>query len=130
MILGIGIDLCDTRRLRRALLRPGFKERVFGESEIRDCEARARPERHYAARFAAKEACFKALGSGWGQGVAWRDVLVSSDGRRPPRLTLTGGAGRRARALGATRAHLSLTHEGDYAAAVVVIEGRRRKAAP
>src|SRR5881296_3438154 len=68
MILGIGLDVCDVKRLRRALARPGFRGRVFDESEIRDCERRLRRHFHYSARFAAKEAFFKALGTGWGRG--------------------------------------------------------------
>lgn len=124
MILGIGLDVCQVKRVRRAMARSGFRARVFDDSEVEECERRARRHLHYAARFAAKEACFKALGTGWGEGVGWREVTVQSDGRRPPTLTLLGAAARKARALGVTRAHLSLTHDGDYAAAVVVLEGR------
>ncbi|MGH9749516.1 MAG: holo-ACP synthase [Candidatus Polarisedimenticolia bacterium] len=128
MILGVGVDVCDVRRLRRAMERRGFRERVFDEDEIRDCEARARQAPHYAARFAAKEACFKALGTGWGGGVAWKDVIVRRDGGGPPRLDLRDGAARAAAGLGVARAHLSLSHEGDYAVAMVVLEGRARAA--
>jgi holo-[acyl-carrier protein] synthase len=123
MILGVGVDVCDVRRLRRAMERRGFRERVFDDAEIRDCESRARREPHYAARFAAKEACFKALGTGWGGGVAWKDVIVRRDGGGPPRLDLQAGAARAAADLGVARTHLSLSHEGDYAVAMVVLEG-------
>lgn len=126
MILGVGLDLCDIKRLRRALARPGFRERVFGEAEMRDCDRRAHSEQHYAARFAAKEACFKALGTGWGGGVAFRDVSVESDRNGAPVVRMRGGASRRARALGVARSHLTLSHSGDYAAAVVVLEGAPR----
>ncbi|HEU4401533.1 MAG TPA: holo-ACP synthase [Candidatus Polarisedimenticolia bacterium] len=122
MILGVGFDLCDVNKLRRALARPGFRERVFDPIEVRSCDRRARREEHYAARFAAKEACLKALGTGWGDGVGFRDVAVSGAGG-PPSLRLSGGAARRARSLGVTRSHLTLSHSGDYAAAVVVLEG-------
>src|SRR5437667_12776361 len=124
MILGLGLDVCDVKRLRRAMARSGFVRRVFEEGEVRDCERRVHRHLHYAARFAAKEAYFKALGTGWGRGVAWRDVAVRSDGRRPPTLLIEGAAARLARARGVTRCHLSLSHSGDYAAAVVVLEGR------
>jgi holo-[acyl-carrier protein] synthase len=124
MILGIGLDLCEAKRLRRALARPGFLERVFDDSEVAYCDRRARRDLHYAARFAAKEAFFKALGTGWGRGVAFRDVTVESDGSHPPTLRLGGGAARRARALGVARSHLTLSHNGSYAVAVVVLEGR------
>lgn len=128
MILGVGVDVCDVRRLRRAMERRGFRERVFDDAEIRDCESRARRDPHYAARFAAKEACFKALGTGWGGGVAWKDVIVRRDGGGPPRLDLQAGAARVAADLGVARAHLSLSHEGDYAVAMVVLEGGTRAA--
>jgi len=123
MILGIGLDLCEVERLRKAMARSGFRARVFDDAEVEECERRARRHLHYAARFAAKEACFKAFGTGWGSGVGWREVTVRSDGRRPPMLSFQGGAARKARSLGVTRAHLSLTHEGGYAAAVVILEG-------
>lgn len=123
MILGIGLDLCDVRRLQRALARAGFRDRVFAEEEIRDCDRRARRHVHYAARFAAKEAFLKAIGTGWGRGVGWRDVVVERRGDGPPRLQITGAAARRAEALGVRRTHLSITHDGDYAAAMVILEG-------
>jgi len=123
MILGIGLDLCDVRRLQRALVRAGFRERVFGDGEIRDCDRRARRHVHYAARFAAKEAFFKAIGTGWGRGVGWRDVVLDRRGDGPPRLRISGAAARRAETLGVERTHVSITHDGDYAVAVVVLEG-------
>jgi len=123
MILGLGLDLCDIKRMRRALARPGFRERVFDALEVRECDRRAHSEQHYAARFAAKEAYFKALGTGWARGVAFRDVTVESDGSAPPSLRVRGDALRRARALGVARSHLTLSHNGDYAAAAVILEG-------
>jgi holo-[acyl-carrier protein] synthase len=132
MIVGVGLDLCDAKRLRRAMERPGFAERVFDAIEIRDCEARPQGYLRFAARFAAKEAFFKALGTGWGQGVGWKEVAVRSDGAGPPTLEVTGVARRKAAALGTRRTHLSLSHSGDYAVAVVVLEGgvRARKTGP
>ncbi len=129
MILGVGLDVCDVRRLRRALGRPGFKTRVFEDDEVRYCERQAKGELHYGARFAAKEALFKALGTGWSGGVGWREVAVEHDGRGRPTLRVAGTAARRLRSMGVTRSHLSLSHAGDYAAAVVVLEGdgRRRR---
>ncbi len=130
MILGVGLDVCDVKRLRQALARPGFRGRVFDESEIRDCERRLRSHMHYSARFAAKEAFFKALGTGWGRGMAWTEVVVRNNGDGAPALQVSGVAARRARALGVTRSHLSLSHSGDYAAAVVVLEGRSPRRSP
>ena len=123
MILGIGLDLCETRRLKRAMTRSTFVKRVFSPAEVSACEGRRDRLLCYAARFAAKEAYFKAIGTGWGQGVGWLDIEVASDGSGPPRLLVTGEAGRVSRALGVKTVHLSLTHTGAYAAAMVVIEG-------
>jgi holo-[acyl-carrier protein] synthase len=123
MILGIGLDLCETRRLKRAMARSAFVRRVFSPAEIAACQSRRDGILRYAARFAAKEAYFKAIGTGWGRGVGWLDVEVASDGSGPPRLLVSGEARRLSRALGVKRTHLSLTHTGVYAAAVVVIEG-------
>lgn len=108
------------------MTRSGFARRVFDDEEVRDCDRRARRHLHYAARFAAKEACFKALGTGWGAGVGWKDVAVESDGRNPPRLRLRGAAARKARSRGVVRSHLSMSHSGAYAVAVVVLEGAQR----
>ena len=105
------------------MARAGFVRRVFDETESRDCERRARSHLHYAARFAAKEAYFKAIGTGWARGVGWKDVAVRSAGDGPPTLRIRGGAARRARLLGVTRSQLSLSHSGEYAVAVVVLEG-------
>ena len=129
MILGVGLDVCDVRRLQRALARAGFRERVYADSEVRDCEGRARRHLHYAARFAAKEAYFKAIGTGWGKGVGWRDVVVERPGGGAPCLRVTGAAARRASDLGVTRSHLSLSHAGEYAVAVVVLEGGAERSA-
>jgi holo-[acyl-carrier protein] synthase len=124
MILGVGVDVCEVRRMRQALARAAFRRRVFDAVETRDCERRARREEHYAARFAAKEAFFKALGSGWAKGMGWSEVAVRSADGGAPSLRLGGAALRRARARGVVRAHVSLSHSGDYAVAVVVLEGR------
>ena len=127
MILGIGLDLCETHRLKRAMARPAFVKRVFSPAEVSVCKGRRDRLLCYAARFAAKEAYFKAIGTGWGNGVGWLDVEVTSDGSGPPRLLVSGGARRVARSLGVKKVHLSLTHTGDYAAAMVVIEGPGRR---
>jgi len=130
MILGIGLDLCDTRRLKRAMTRTTFVKRVFSPAEVSACKGRRDGLLRYAARFAAKEAYFKAIGTGWGQGVGWLDVEVESDGTGPPRLLVSGEAHRVSRALGVRTVHLSLTHTGDYAAAMVVIEGAPPRKVP
>lgn len=125
-IVGVGVDVCEVGRLRRALARAGFRRRVFSETEARYCDRRAHPEIHFAARFAAKEAYFKALGTGWSGGIGWRDVSVRARRAGRPTLRVDGAAARASRALGVTRSHLSLSHAGDYAVAVVVLEAPDR----
>ena len=126
MIGGIGIDACEIARIRRALAGAAgarFRERVFTPSEADYCErgGRARFE-SYAARFAAKEAAMKALGTGWGQGVGWRDIEVVRDDGGMPSLRVHGAAARIARRRRLGRWHLSLTHTRTTAIAWVLVE--------
>lgn len=102
--------------------RRGFGGRVFADQELADCRRRARPQIHLAARFAVKEAYFKALGTGW-SGVAWKEVVVRSDGASPPTVLTSGTVSELSRSRGVKKVHLSISHEGDYAVAVVVLEG-------
>ncbi len=122
MILGLGADLVAIGRVEAVLTRHGerFLDRVFTPGERQDCLGRARPARHLAARLAAKEAAMKALGTGWGLGVRWRDVEVRSAGATPPILHLSGAARTQAEARGIRQAMVSLSHDGEYALAVVV----------
>ena len=128
MIVGIGSDLCDIRRLAAVLERHGerFTARCFTEVERRKAERRADRAGTYAKRFAAKEACAKALGTGLRHGVFWRDMGVVNRPSGQPTLALTGGALRRLRAIVPAGMepviHLSLTDEHPYAQAFVVIE--------
>ncbi len=125
-ILGIGIDLVEMVEFKAILKRrgTGFLSRAFTAGEIRYCRARKDPAQHFAARLAAKEAAFKALGTGWGKGVDWREVEVVSVWGERPQLELRGEFARRARKAGVDRAHVSLTHSGAYASAVVLLEVR------
>ncbi|HWT77954.1 MAG TPA: holo-ACP synthase [Candidatus Methylomirabilis sp.] len=122
MILGLGTDLVAIGRVEAVLSRHRgrFLDRVFTPTEQADCLSRARPATHLAARLAAKEATMKALGTGWGLGVRWQDVEVRSTASTPPTLRLTGVAKERAEAQGIRQALVSLSHDGDYAIAVVV----------
>ena len=125
MILGIGFDLLDVSRMARLLGGHGgrFESRVFTGAELSDCEGRVDRAQALAARFAAKEACLKALGTGWSQGLGFQQVeVLRADGGRPV-LRLLGSAKARAEALGVTSAHVSLTHQKGMAGAVVVLEG-------
>lgn len=125
MILGIGVDMVAIERIGALLERHGGRalERLFTPGEAGYCRGRAQAAASFAARFAAKEAFFKALGTGWAEGVAWRDVEVIAAGSGAPSLRLSGAAAERARALGVRRHHLSLTHTAELAAAYVVLEG-------
>ncbi len=121
MIIGVGTDLVSVPRLRRAVgRRDRLLTRLFTEAEVAECRRRADPAPHLAARFAAKEACLKALRIGWGGGIRWREVEVAGGGGEVPRLLLAGVAAARAAALGVRQTYLSLAHEGEYALAVVV----------
>jgi len=125
VIVGVGLDLCEVGRVRRLLEkdRERFVRRVYREAEIAYCDARRRPELHYAARFAAKEAFLKALGRGWRLGWTQLEVVRGASGK--PDLRLTGKAAEAAERRGVTRVHLTLTHTAEMAAAVIVLEGNQ-----
>ncbi|ACA20870.1 holo-acyl-carrier-protein synthase [Methylobacterium sp. 4-46] len=131
MIVGIGSDLCDIRRIERSLERFGerFTQRVFTPGERARSDRRAARAPSYARRFAAKEACAKALGTGLSQGVFWRDMEVVNLPSGAPTLRLTGGAAARLAALvppgHRARLHVSLTDDPPLAQAFVVIEALR-----
>jgi holo-[acyl-carrier protein] synthase len=124
MIKGIGIDLVDLERLRQVLARHGarFVDRVLTAAERDFCHAHRDPVPHIAARFAAKEAALKALGTGLASGIRWADLEVERGTDGAPSLLLRGAAERLARERGVRTAHLSLTHDRATAAAVVVLE--------
>jgi holo-[acyl-carrier protein] synthase len=124
-IVGIGLDLVELARLAEVLGRhpTRFVERICRPGEVRPRSAQALVQ-HVGGLFAAKEAVLKALGTGWGRGVGFRDVeIVRSDGASGPTVRLHDGALRRARDLGVERVHVSITHERGHAAAVAVLEG-------
>ena len=128
MIIGIGTDLCDIRRVEKTLKRFGarFTHRIFTEAERARAERRPNPAARYAQHYAAKEACSKALGTGFRDGVFWRDIRVDNLPSGQPMLSLAGGAQKRLEALmpaGMIPAiHLTLTDEASLAQAVVIIE--------
>lgn len=122
--LGLGIDLVEVPRIRDLLVRHGerFKERTFTASERAYCESCADPAMHFAARFAAKEAAAKALGTGlWSQGVDWRDIEVTREDSGKPGLLFHGGAKTHAEGQGVTAILISLTHTKDLAMAQVIL---------
>mgnify|MGYP001546317735 CR=1 FL=1 len=126
MIIAIGIDMVEIARVERLLAAKGDRalRKLFTDAERAYASGRPRPAIHLAARVAAKEAAYKALrGTHAARAIGWREleVVLAEDGS--PSLVLHGGAVRRARELGVTRVHLSLTHTAGSAAAVAVLEG-------
>jgi holo-[acyl-carrier protein] synthase len=123
MIVGIGMDVVEIGRIRDLAQRhAAFLTRTFAPGELHHCKEKANPFPHLAARFAAKEAVFKALGTGWSVGLKWTDVAVENNAAGKPAIRLSGAARRLAEQLGAHQIHLSLTHTGSYAGAQVVLE--------
>ena len=124
MIVGTGVDLCEVARMRQAIERHGqrFMTRVFTEAEIAYAERKANRYERYAARFAAKEAGMKALGTGWRGGLGWRDLEVSNLRSGRPTLAFHGKALEIAVKLGVRNIALSLTHTAEQAMAMVVLE--------
>lgn len=123
-IIGIGLDATEIDRVRELLTDYGdrFLHRLFTDEEIAYCLRHRDPVPSLAARFAAKEAGMKALGTGRSQGVLWKDVSVRRRGG-PPQLVLTGGAARRFAAIGGRNTLLTLTHARDLAIAHVLLMG-------
>jgi holo-[acyl-carrier protein] synthase len=124
MIVGTGVDIAEVPRIRESVERFGqrFLNRVFTAGEIEYCERKAAKFESYAARFAAKEAGMKALGTGWNHGVRWRDIEVVRPKGQRPTLQFHGQAAAIAEKLGAKNIALSITHTADQALAHVILE--------
>ena len=124
-VVGIGVDLVDVERIQHSIDRFGerFVERVFTEGEIAYCQSMKFPARHFAARFAAKEAVSKAFGTGIGKAMGWRDIDVHKKESGEPFLVLHRGADTLARDRGVTSALITLSHTDDHAIAMIVVEG-------
>lgn len=125
MIVGIGLDVVETGRWGRALER--IQDQIFTPDELASCADRADRIEALAARFAAKEACIKALNAGIREGALRQVEIVSRPGERP-RIRLTGGLLARARESKVRTAHISLTHQQNFAAAMVILEAPRTRA--
>jgi holo-[acyl-carrier protein] synthase len=124
MIVGTGIDIVEIARFRKVVerLKDRFISRVFTPEEQQFCQKHRDPIPHFAARLAAKEALFKALGTGWAKGVTWLDVEVRRLRQDPPLMVLRGEAGRISANKGTQSVYLSLSHSDDSAVALVVLE--------
>jgi holo-[acyl-carrier protein] synthase len=116
----VGVDLIEIDRIRRALERPGFRERCFTAAEREYCDARPNPAQHYAARFAGKEAVGKALGFGVARLWAWQEIEIA--GRPKPSVALSGRIARQAERVQAGAIDLSMTHSRELATAVCVVD--------
>jgi holo-[acyl-carrier protein] synthase len=124
MIVGTGVDLAEVDRVRQAIERHGqrFIERIYTPAEIAYAQRKANRYERYAARFAAKEAGMKAIGTGWKRGVRWRDFEVINLPSGRPTLLFHGVAAQFAESLGVRNVALSLTHTSVQAMAIVILE--------
>lgn len=124
MIVAIGVDSVAIERLAAAWRRNGdrFAQRILTAAEFAYCSTRHRPAESFAARFCAKEAVMKCLGTGWARGIGFHQIEVQRDGDGAVHVALTGAAGARARELGIHRVHLSLTHTETTATAFAIAE--------
>ncbi|HCT44405.1 MAG: ACP synthase [Phycisphaerae bacterium] len=125
MIIGHGVDIVETARIKQMLgdHPERFLERCFTPGEQEDSKSSRRQLEHLAARFAAKEATLKALGTGWAQGIGWTDIEVVRAESGKPSLKVTGRAGEIAAEMGITTWHLSMSHVAPTAIASVIAEG-------
>ncbi|MGH9686382.1 MAG: holo-ACP synthase [Candidatus Acidiferrales bacterium] len=124
MIVGLGLDIAEIDRIEAAIVRHGeaFIKRLYTPGEAEYCERFRNRYERYAARFAAKEAAMKALGTGWQHGIRWRDIEVTREESGKPTLSLTGVAREFAERLGVRHISLSITHSGNLALAQVIFE--------
>lgn len=124
MIVGTGIDIAEVSRIRQSIERFGerFLRRIYTPGEMRYCDSKANRIERYAARFAAKEAAMKALGTGWNHGVRWVDCEVTRVPGARPTIVFHGKAGEFAAKLGVKNAALSISHTEEQAIAQVILE--------
>ena len=123
MIYGTGIDIIEVSRIKAVMERDiGFREKIFTEGEIAYCETKKHKFENYAARFSAKEAFLKAIGTGWRFGIRFADIDVYHDEYGKPLIKLTGKAEQLAKDEGISKIHVSLSHVKELTTAVVIIE--------
>jgi len=123
MIFGVGIDNIEVHRIKKQIdSTDSFKKKIFTEREIEYCESQANYAQCFAARFAAKEAFMKALGTGWSNGVKFSEIEVLNSENGRPSLNITGASGRQMLQNEIRSSHLSISHLKDYAIAVVILE--------
>jgi holo-[acyl-carrier protein] synthase len=120
MVIGIGTDITHVERIKK--LPPEAVARILTEREAEYCNRHKPPHERIAGRFAAKEAILKALGTGWAQGLGWQQIEILPDASGAPKVTLRDAALEKMRSLGATRCHLSISHQGEYAVAYALLD--------
>lgn len=123
MITGLGLDVIEVERVAEKIDKEqGFRELVFAAAEIEYCEPKAHKHEHYAARFAVKEALFKALGTGWASGTSFNEIVVLGDNAGKPEISFIGETAETLKHLDLSKIKISLSHLKNIAAAVVIIE--------
>jgi holo-[acyl-carrier protein] synthase len=122
-IFGTGTDIIEVQRVKKAIENSkSFKQKVFSQNEITYCDSISSPMQSYTARFAAKEAFLKAIGTGWADGIKWTEISVEKNEKGAPFLILSGKTLDIFHSLNCKKIHLSLSHIKDYAVAFVIIE--------
>ena len=123
MIYGIGIDIIEVNRIQKLISRGArYQKRIFTENEIEYCESKKNKEQNYAARFAAKEAFMKAIGTGWTSGQAFNQIEIVNDVRGKPEIKLYEKSKKYVDNLGLSNIQVSLSHIRDFAIAIVIAE--------
>lgn len=124
MIVGVGIDNVEVKRMKDILMKwvDRVENRVFNEIELEYSKSKGEPHLHLAARFAAKEAFFKAMGKGLNDGMAWTNVTISNDSNGKPGISISGKAKEITESMGVSKVHVSLSHTRESAMAVVILE--------
>ncbi|HNX85412.1 MAG TPA: holo-ACP synthase [Bacteroidales bacterium] len=123
MIKGTGIDIIEVERIRSVMERDtGFRDKIFTPEEIRYCESKKNKYQHYAARFSAKEALMKAIGTGWRFGIRFADIEVFHNDLEQPQIKVSGKANELLSDLAISKIHVSLSHLKELATAIVIIE--------
>lgn len=123
MIFGIGIDIIEVERVAKKIdKKAGFRELVFSEKEIKYCELKTRKHEHYAARYAAKEAFFKAIGTGWSRGTAFNEIEILNNTEGKPEISFLGKTATTLAEMKLGKIAVSLSHLKTMATAIVIIE--------
>lgn len=123
MIIGVGTDIIEVDRIERLISKQKkFKERIFTPGEIEYCEHKINKAQNYAARFAVKEALLKAMGTGWREGVAFKEIEIVNNERGKPELILSGTAKMITEKMGVMNIQVSISHLKDLAIGIVILE--------